>query len=98
MLNRLREVSLKVNPTKCALFQHEVHFLGHQVPCHGIEPLPDKIQTIKECPTPHCITVVRALFRLASCYRKFVKNFASIAEPLTRLTKKNAKLEWSDEA
>jgi len=46
VLDRLREVGLKVKLTKCALFQQEVHFLGHQVSCHGIEPLPDKIETI----------------------------------------------------
>jgi len=98
VLDRLREVGLKVKPTKCALFQQEVHFLGHQVSCHGIEPLPDKIQTTKEWPIPHCIRDVRAFFGLASYYRKFVRNFASIAEPLSRLTKKSAKFEWTDEA
>ena len=98
VLDRLRDVGLKVKPTKCALFQQEVHFLGHQVSCHGIEPLPDKIQTIKEWPVPHCIRDVRAFFGLASYYRKFVRNFASIAEPLSRLTKKSAKFEWTDEA
>lgn len=97
-LNRLRVVGLKVKPTKCALFQQEVQFLGHQVSCHGIEPLPDKIQTIKEWPTPHCIRDVRAFFGLASYYCKFVKNFASVVEPLTRLTKKNTEFDWTDEA
>ena len=65
---------------------------------HGTEPLPDKIQTIEEWPIAHCIRDVRAFFGLASYYRKFVRNFASIAEPLSRLTKKSAKFEWTDEA
>ena len=31
-------------------------------------------------------------------YRRFVKNFAAIAAPLHRLTRKNVKFQWSDEA
>jgi len=37
---------------------------------------------------PKCVRDVRAFFGLASYYRKFVQNFASIAEPLSALTKK----------
>ena len=98
VLDRLREVGLKVKPTKCTLFQTEVQFLGHQVSENGIEPLADKIETIQNWPVPHCIRDVRAFFGLASYYRKFVRDFALIAEPLTRLTRKQTRFEWSDEA
>ena len=37
-------------------------------------------------------------FGLASYYRRFVRNFASIAEPLTRLAGKNTIFKWTDEA
>ena len=58
----------------------------------------DKIDAIKNWPTPRCIRDVRAFFGLASYYRKFVRNFAAIAEPLTRLTRKQARFEWTEEA
>jgi len=80
VLDRLKEVGLKVKPSKCVLFRKEIQFLGHQVSQHGVEPLPEKIRAIKEWPVPHCIRDVRAFFGLASYYRKFVKGFATIAE------------------
>ena len=98
VLNRLREVGLKVKPSKCALFQSQIHFLGHLISEHGVDPQPDKIKTIQEWPRPKCVKEVRAFYGLASYYRKFVKGFATIAEPLKKLTQKNVRFEWSDEA
>ncbi len=39
---------------------------------------------------------VRAFLGLASYYRCYIYNFASVATPLTGLTKKDAKLVWDD--
>jgi len=98
VFSRLREVGLKLKPNKCVLFRQEVEFLGHLITADGIQPLPQKLEAIRDWPTPHCIRDVRAFYGLASYYRKFVRNFATIAEPLTRLTRKNATFQWTEEA
>ena len=97
-LNRLREVGLKVKRSKCELFKRDIEFLRHLVSVNGVDPVPDKLHAIRDWPTPHCPRDVRVFFGLASYYRRFVRNFASVAEPLTRLTKKNTPFKWSDEA
>ena len=61
-------------------------------------PSQKKLETIQEWPIPHCLKEVRAFFGLASYYRKFVRNFATIAEPLKRLTRKQTRFEWTEEA
>jgi len=89
VFNRLRHYGLKDKPSKCVLFKSPIDFLGHLVFADGIEPQPDKLDTIRNWPTPHCLRDVRAFYDLAGYYQKFVKDFASIAEPLSRLTRKN---------
>jgi len=98
VLDRLRQAGLKVKPSKCALFRTPIHFLGHQVSIRGIEPTADKIETIQNWPTSKCLRDVRAFYGLASYYRKFVRNFAVTAQPLSRLSRKQARFEWSSEA
>ena len=41
-------------------------------------------------------TEVHSFLGLASYYRRFVEKFSSIAVPLTKLTQKSAKFQWSD--
>jgi len=97
VFTRLKEKGLKAKPSKCVLFRSPIDFLGHMVSAEGIQPQPDKLAAIRDWPTPHCLRDVRAFYGLASYYRKFVKDFAKIAEPLSRMTKKNTPFTWTDE-
>jgi len=98
VLQRLHEHGLKVKPSKCVLFKTEIKFLGHLVTAAGVQPLPDKVAAIQEWPTPRCLRDVRAFYGLIGYYRRFIEGFGTIAEPLTRLTKKGTKFVWSTEA
>ena len=76
--------------SKCSLFKERISFLGHMVSAEGIDPQEEKIRSIQDWPVPKCVRDVRAFFVLASYYRKF----ASIAEPLSALTKKGVRFSW----
>jgi len=52
VLDRLRDVGLKAKPSKCELFKTEIKFLGHMVSADGINPLPDKLEAIRDWPVP----------------------------------------------
>jgi len=98
VFTRLRQNGLKIKPSKCVLFRTEIKFLGHLVTASGVQPLPDKVAAIKDWPTPRCLRDVRAFYGLVGYYRRFIAGFATIAEPLTRLTRKGTKFIWTDEA
>ena len=98
IFTRLSEHGLKIKPPKCVLFRTEIQFLGHLVTASGVQPLPNKVQAIKDWPTPRCLRDVRAFYGLIGYYRRFIARFATIAEPLPRLTRKGTKFGRTEEA
>jgi transposase InsO family protein len=94
ILDRLRKAGLKLKPSKCSLLQKRIHFLGHVVSEDGIATDPLKVQAVVEWPEPTNTREVRSFVGLCSYYRRFVQDFARIAEPLHKLTGKRVKFEW----
>ena len=97
VFERLTEAGLKLKPKKCFLFQVQVKYLGHIVSRNGIKTDPEKVKSVSKWPIPTDVTEVKRFLGLCSYYRRFVKDFASVAKPLTRLTEKNVPFHWSEE-
>ena len=96
ILQRLIEVGLKLKPTKCHFIRQEVNFLGHVITPQGLKTSQHHIDAITEFPVLQSVTEVRQFMGLASYYRRFVKNFAQIAQPLHALTRQGATYNWSE--
>ena len=91
----LREARLKMKRSKCDFFKKEIHYLGHLISTEGISPLPNKLDCIQHMPAPKNAKEIKQFLGLTGYYRKFVPRFADISRPLTTLTKKEKKFEWS---
>ena len=56
-----------------------------------------KVEGVKNWPIPTKVKHIQAFLGLANFYRRFIKDFAKIARPLTRLTCKDAPWEWGND-
>ncbi|KAL5538597.1 hypothetical protein UlMin_045205 [Ulmus minor] len=68
---------------------------GHYEFVDGITVDPTKIEAVSRWPTPTSVTEIRSFLGLAGYYKRFVEGFSSLAAPLTALTKKDKKFEWT---
>ncbi|OMO55593.1 reverse transcriptase [Corchorus capsularis] len=97
VLQILREKKLYAKFKKCEFWLDSVAFLGHVVSKDGISVDPEKGKAIVEWSRPTNATEVISFLGLAGYYRRFVEGFSSIAMPITELTRKGAKFEWTKE-
>ena len=97
VLQRLRAANLRLKTRKCSLLREETTYLGHVISTEGIKPDPAKTRQVENYPHPTDATKVRQFVGLASFYRRFIPNFATVAAPLHYLTKKNVVFCWTPE-
>ncbi|KAL1199253.1 putative mitochondrial protein [Cardamine amara subsp. amara] len=81
---------------KCVFGASELLFLGYVVSAEELKVDREKIRAIQEWPTQTNVSQVRSFHGLASFYRQFVRDFSTVASPLTALIKKSTGLLWGD--
>ncbi|MCI62054.1 hypothetical protein A2U01_0083311, partial [Trifolium medium] len=71
--------------------------LGYVISNGSVAPNPAKVQAIQDWPSPSNVKGLRGFLGLSEFYRKFIKNYAGIAQPLTALLR-NDSFTWTDDA
>ena len=97
VLNRCIEKNLVLNWEKCHFMVNQGIVLGHAISEKGIEVDREKVELISKLPSPTNVKTVRQFLGHAHFYRRLIKDFSKIAEPLYKLLEKDAKFEWNVE-
>lgn len=94
VLGLLAAAGVKLKRDKCSFLTNEVEYLGHEISGGEIRPSSHKIDAVKNFKPPRNVHELRQFLGLASYFRKFIHGFATKAQPLTKLTKKNQDWCW----
>ena len=96
VLQVLREKKLYAKLSKCGFWLEQTAFLGHVISKEGVSVNPEKVEAVLGWKRLTTVKEIRSFLGMAGYYRRFVEGFSSLAAPLTRLTKKNAKFDWNE--
>lgn len=94
VLQLMRHHQLYAKLSKCCFGFTKVDYLGHTISQEGVHMDKDKVKAVLDWPLPTNLKQLRGFLGLSGYYRRFIRNYASIAAPLTALLKKDA-FEWS---
>ena len=97
VLERLKKENLTLNAEKCRFHMTQMVFMGLVLNDNGIGPAEDKVKAIVEAREPQSASEVRSFLGLANYNARFIPDFATVAEPLRRLTKKGVRFEFGEE-
>ncbi|KAL5505227.1 hypothetical protein EMCRGX_G006629, partial [Ephydatia muelleri] len=97
VLKRLDHHGLVLEKEKCFFFKDQVEYLGHIVDALGVHTTSDKLQAVKEAPTPKNVSQLRSFLGLVNYYQKFIPNLAMMLYPLNCLLRLGAKWHWTKE-
>lgn len=91
-----RKFNLKINPSKCQFFRHEVTYLGHKCTSAGILPDNSKLDSVANYPIPKNKDEVKRLVAFANFYRRFIQDFSVTCKVLNNLTRKSTEFVWTN--
>lgn len=84
IITNLNNSGMRISAEKSTFFKTEVEFLGFTVSNLGIKTCQNKVKDILNYKTPETLRALRSFLGLSGYYRRFIKDYASIAKPLTK--------------
>ena len=97
VLDRAREVQLKLNQKKCKIRVTEVSYIGHTFTSNGVKPDQRKVQAILMMPEPKMKQDLQRFIGMIQYLAKFMQNLSEKAAPLRSLMKKDVAWQWNEE-
>jgi hypothetical protein len=93
-LDRLRQVGLFAKAEKCEFSVTSVEFLGFIISSDGVSMDKKKVSSVQDWPRPVNLHEIRIFLGFTNFYRRFIKDYSTICQPLTSLTRKDVPFIW----
>ena len=89
VLTLLEQNHIRLRLSKCFWAKNELEYLGHMVSSKGLSPTNAKIKAVIDWPKPSNIQTTQQWLGFVNFYRRYIRNYFKIAQPLYQLTKKD---------
>ena len=97
VLEALRDAGLTVKMSKCFFMRDEVEFCGFEVSKEGVKPMNKNVEAVMRAPFPSNTTELRSFLGMVNYYNSYLKDLATVCEPLHRLLRKGVVWKWCNE-
>ncbi|CAI6368349.1 unnamed protein product [Macrosiphum euphorbiae] len=78
---------LKINWKKCQFLKKEINYPGYRVKHNKLSPSPLKLAVVVKYPRIQSVKHIQSFLGLTRYFRKFIKDYALIARPLSEILK-----------
>ena len=95
VFQKLLENQLHIKAEKCDFHAATVSFLGYVVTANQVQMDPAKVSAVAKWPTLDSRKKVQQFLGFANFYRRFIRNFSSVATPLHALTSSKVPFQWT---
>ena len=96
LLQRCREMQIKLNKDKSEFRCSEVQFIGHLLTNQGLKPDPAKIEAVRKMPKPEDPEAVRRINGFVNYLAKLLPGLSDVMEPLRQLTHTDVEWQWTE--
>jgi hypothetical protein len=95
VLARLQALRFRLKREKCSFGLSQLEYLGHIINTEGISLSMGRKNALAEMATPKSVKDVRSVLGFAGYFRTFIRDYALITKPLSRLCSKTVPFEWT---
>ena len=95
LLDRVREVNLRLNPRKVQFKLRRISFMGHQITEEGLHADPAKVKSIMDMPSPSDKQAVQRFIGMVTYLNEFCPKLSTVIRPLHDLIKNDMAFIWA---
>ena len=94
VLEKCREINLKLNKSKCQIGRKEVNYVGHKLTRDGLKATDERVRAIQNMKSPTDIKELETVLGMIAYVARFIPNLSELTSPL-RALKKQETWKWT---